>query len=175
LDRPCSGVVIFGKTSFAANKLSSSFQNRMTDKNYFCVVNGEIPENSNQYYHHMIQKTQNSKVGIFDVISDKKMDTKSDQKKESVLTTNKSNQSKSTNKNSIDRNSIELVDAKLKLESIVVIDCGADKNKKQSVLRVELQTGRKHQIRAQMSHIGTYCSTLFSLYSISSLRVFWDL
>jgi 23S rRNA-/tRNA-specific pseudouridylate synthase len=139
----------------------------MTDKNYFCVVNGEIPVNSIQFCHHMIQKTQNSKVGIFDVISDKKIDINSDQNKKS--NSNKHHQSRNLNKNknSIDISNVELVDAKLKLESVSVIDGGSDKNKKQSVLRVELQTGRKHQIRAQMSHIGTYCCTFPHFYIIS--------
>jgi len=47
-----------------------------------------------------------------------------------------------------------LVEAKLQFEALLVIQGGADINTKQTLIKVELDTGRKHQIRAQMAHIG---------------------
>lgn len=119
LDRPCSGVIVFAKTISAASKLNLSFKNRLVDKNYVCVVNGETEQK--QCLHNLMQKTQEEKVNVFDISKDK---------------------------------ANYLVEAKLQYESLLVIQGGADINSKQTLIKVELDTGRKHQIRAQMSHIG---------------------
>jgi 23S rRNA pseudouridine1911/1915/1917 synthase len=119
LDRPCSGVVVFAKTISAASKLNLSFKNRLVDKNYVCVVNGETEQKRS--LQNMMQKTQGEKVNVFD------------------MTKAKDNY---------------LVEAKLQYESLLVIQGGADINSKQTLIKVELDTGRKHQIRAQMAHIG---------------------
>lgn len=42
LDRPCSGVVVFAKTSKAAARLSECFRERRVGKDYLCVVNGDL-------------------------------------------------------------------------------------------------------------------------------------
>ena len=42
IDRPCSGVVVFAKTSKAAARLSESFRLRKVVKEYFCIVNGHL-------------------------------------------------------------------------------------------------------------------------------------
>ena len=63
--------MIFAKTVFSANKLTDLFKNRLTDKNYFCVVNGDINKIQNKNLFHMIEKTQNAKVRIFDVNHEK--------------------------------------------------------------------------------------------------------
>ena len=169
LDRPCSGVVVFAKTVSSANKLSELFKNRLTGKNYFCVVNGEVNQNQNQNLFHMIEKTQNSKVCIFDVDNDNinKLSSSDTDDNNNSNYSNKGNdneknkinlnidKNKDKNKNNM-KNSphMELITAKLKFEKILTIAGGADRNDRQSVLKVELETGRKHQIRAQLSHIG---------------------
>ena len=90
----------------------------------------------------MIEKTQNSKVRIFDI---------EEQKKENM------NKNKNRNNgNNNQKNNIELIDAKLFMNAVLIIQGGVDKNNQQSLVNIELKTGRKHQIRAQMSHIGKY-------------------
>jgi 23S rRNA-/tRNA-specific pseudouridylate synthase len=42
IDRPCSGVVVFAKTSKAAARLSESFRLRKVVKEYLCIVNGQL-------------------------------------------------------------------------------------------------------------------------------------
>lgn len=42
IDRPCSGVVVFAKTSKAAARISESFRERKVSKDYLCVVNGYL-------------------------------------------------------------------------------------------------------------------------------------
>ena len=146
-------MVIFAKSLLAANKLSESFKNRLTDKNYLSVLNGKIDHFETKFYHHMIEKTQNSKVRIFE-ISGKEEESMKKEKKKKIDTNDRNRKSKpSDNKNL--KSSIELIDAKLYMNAVTVIQGGADKNNCQTLVNVALKTGRKHQIRAQMSHIGT--------------------
>ena len=146
----------------------------------------------------MIEKTQNSKVCIFDVDNDNinKLNSRGNDDNDNINKLNslgnddndninklnsrgnddndncnnsnkysecnnfantkrKNHTDKSKHKNNM-KNSphMELITAKLKFEKISTIGGGADRNDQQSVLKVELETGRKHQIRAQLSHIG---------------------
>ena len=115
----------------------------------------------------MIEKTQNSKVCIFDVANDNinKLSSSDTDDNNNSNYSNKGNDNKKNKINlNIDKNkdknnmknspNMELITAKLKFEKILTIAGGADRNDRQSVLKVELETGRKHQIRAQLSHIG---------------------
>ena len=43
LDRPVSGVVVFGRTSKAASRLSAQFRDRIVKKRYWALVQGETP------------------------------------------------------------------------------------------------------------------------------------
>ena len=94
----------------------------------------------------MIEKTQNSKVNIFD--------NNNNNNNNKSNNNNNSNNNKNNNKINDKNNKMEFVEAKLKFEILSILSGGADKNKKQTVIKVELETGRKHQIRAQMSLIG---------------------
>lgn len=145
-------MVIFAKSLLAANKLSDSFKNRLTDKNYLSVLNGKIDHFETKFYHHMIEKTQNSKVRIFEINGEEENVKKEKKKK---IETNDRNRRNNHSDNKINLNSIELIDAKLYMNAVTVIQGGADKNNCQTLVNVALKTGRKHQIRAQMSHIGT--------------------
>lgn len=157
MDRPCSGVVIFAKSLFAANKLNLSFKNRLTDKNYLAVLNGKIEHFDSKFYHHMIEKTQNSKVRIFDIVKSGENDNSGRNNNNDKNNRNKNRNDNNTNSNNVKQNNnIELIDAKLNMNAVLIIQGGADKNNLQTLVNVELKTGRKHQIRAQMSHIGKY-------------------
>lgn len=100
----------------------------------------------------MIEKTQNSKVRIFE-IGGKEENVKKEKKKK--VDTNDKNKKNNPSDNKSQKNSFELIDAKLYMNAVTVIQGGADKNNCQTLVNVALKTGRKHQIRAQMSHIGT--------------------
>lgn len=131
LDRPCSGVCIFGKSSQSASSLSQSFKNRETAKDYVCVVNG-IVESSGRC-EHMLTKSNSGKIKVYDLPNSVDSNSKSAPKKKQVGT----------------------VEAKLSY-TVLLSFCGGAKEKPlpQSLLLVRLETGRRHQIRAQMAHIG---------------------
>ena len=57
LDRPVSGVVVFARTSKAARRLCSQFQERTVEKIYRAVVEG-VPEVLSGHLHHYLIKDE---------------------------------------------------------------------------------------------------------------------
>jgi len=128
IDRPCSGVVVFAKTSKAAGRLSLAFSERNVDKKYLCVVHGHVTNPGR--CHNMLKlggpDTKN-KVVV----------------KPPVVQTERSKQSGE-----------KLVEAKLEYKPLWHFQNPLSGAGVCTVLEVNLETGRKHQIRAQLSHIG---------------------
>jgi len=113
LDRPVGGVILFGKTSKAASRISNEIRLNKFDRQYYAVVRG---------------------------IPDKKEDTLTDY----LLKNRKTNVS-----------SVVAPDTKDAKKSILDYEVvGTDENNNLSLLFITLQTGRSHQIRLQLSHLG---------------------
>ncbi|MDR1053205.1 MAG: RluA family pseudouridine synthase, partial [Planctomycetaceae bacterium] len=53
LDRPVSGVILFGKTSRATHRLSEQFEDRKIDKTYWAVVSGMVKEDNGTWIDYM--------------------------------------------------------------------------------------------------------------------------
>ena len=53
LDRPVSGVILFGKTTRATHRLSEQFEARQIDKTYWALVEGVIEEESGRWIDYM--------------------------------------------------------------------------------------------------------------------------
>ena len=43
LDQPCSGVILFSKTSKAGTRIGNAFRKHLVEKDYLCVVSGDLP------------------------------------------------------------------------------------------------------------------------------------
>lgn len=110
LDRPASGVVVFGRTSKAASRLSEQFRSRSVEKKYLAWVEGSPTRASGTLNHHLLEGEK--RVLAFD---EPREGTKP---------------------------------ARLDYRSV------AEKGGI-TLLEIELHTGRKHQIRAQLSAMGT--------------------
>ena len=67
LDRPCSGVIVFGKTGVASTRLSEYFRNRIADKLYVCVVNGRVSGDGR--CKHLVTKSSSDKIRVFDYLN----------------------------------------------------------------------------------------------------------
>jgi 23S rRNA pseudouridine1911/1915/1917 synthase len=104
LDRPAAGVVLFGKTSKGASRLSEQFRTREVRKIYRALVCGEPKKHADTLIHYLDEEAHEDPGG--------------------------------------DRKRAEL--------NYRVLKAG----KKMSLLEIEIKTGRKHQIRLQMSAIG---------------------
>jgi 23S rRNA pseudouridine1911/1915/1917 synthase len=61
LDRPVSGVMVFARTSKAAARLSDQIRNRTIQKQYWALVEGQLPQ-SGQLEHHLARRQSKSRV-----------------------------------------------------------------------------------------------------------------
>lgn len=111
LDRPVSGIVIFGKTSKGASRLSEQIRNHTIQKVYHALVFGIPKESKGTLVNYLKKDTDKNFVKVYDTPVD------------------------------------EALRAELDYEVV------ESKNGK-SIIKVLLKTGRPHQIRSQLSHIG---------------------
>jgi 23S rRNA pseudouridine1911/1915/1917 synthase len=112
IDRPVSGVVIFAKTSKAAERMSKMFQGREIRKVYHAVT-VKPPQPPSGRLVHFLSQSEGTKI-IMHASSNPEKGKKSS----------------------------------LVYETIGVRD-------QMALLKVELETGRKHQIRVQLSALGS--------------------
>ena len=61
LDRPVGGVMVFGKTSKAASRLSEQIRNGSFKKNYLAVVNG-LPSKATATLEHYLEKDEKNNI-----------------------------------------------------------------------------------------------------------------
>jgi len=109
LDRPVAGVVVFGRTSKAAARLSEQFRAGSVVKRYLAVVEGKIEREAAQLVNFLERDEMNSKIS-----------------------------SQASPHSQVAKLSYRLLDA----------------TRSRSLLEVQLETGRRHQIRVQLAHIG---------------------
>ncbi len=111
LDRPVSGIIVFGKTSKGAARLSEQFRNHTVKKVYHALVEGVPKEKSKALIHYVKKDAKQNVVKVYD------------------------------------RAEEGAVKAELSYEV-------QKSGKSASLLKIKLKTGRSHQIRAQLAHIG---------------------
>lgn len=61
LDRPVSGVMVFGRTSKAAARLTQQFKNHNVEKKYMAIVEGHL-EGEGRWKDHLIKDGRNARV-----------------------------------------------------------------------------------------------------------------
>ncbi len=69
IDRPVSGVVVFGKTSKGSSRLSEQFRNRETIKIYYALAEGKFDKPSGTLTDKILKDSKNKKAFI---VKDKK-------------------------------------------------------------------------------------------------------
>lgn len=112
LDRPTGGIMVFARTSKAAERLSKQIVDKEFKKYYLAVVEGSLKDKFNRLTNYLKKDERNNKVSIVP-----KLET----------------------------------GAKLaELEYNVL----SKYENSLSLLKIELFTGRSHQIRAQLSNLG---------------------
>lgn len=111
LDRPVSGIILFGKTSKGASRLSEQIRNHTLKKTYHALVCGVPPKKSDTLVHYLTKDA-----------------------KRNVVTAH-------------EKEVPESLRAELDYE---VVEKRGDK----SLVKVNLKTGRPHQIRVQLASIG---------------------
>lgn len=76
IDRPVSGIVLFGKTSKAAERLSKLFHEREVKKTYWAVVKNKPPAESDTLVHYLQKNEKQNKSYAYN--SEKKGTLKSE-------------------------------------------------------------------------------------------------
>ena len=133
LDQPVEGLLVFAKTKKAAENLTAQLGKGMLKKEYLAVVCGKVPENTGRLVDYLI------KVNGMAVVKD-----------------------------AADAQVKDAADAQIKDAADAQVKQAADPQAKKAVLTytkkaetgrltllaVQIETGRFHQIRAQLSHAG---------------------
>ncbi len=112
LDRPASGVVIFGKTNNATRKANSLFRNNHVKKTYWAVVKHEMPCKKGCLKHYIVHDTQKNKSYSFD-------------------------------------------DPRENAKQAVLNYTVVSRSDNYYLIEIDLITGRHHQVRSQLSKIGS--------------------
>ena len=111
LDRPVSGIVIFGKTSKGASRLSEQFRAHTVKKIYRALVEGTLEKKEGALINYLSKDEKRNFVTVYD-------GPHGDAKKAEL--------------------SFKVIESK----------------GKNTLVEIELKTGRSHQIRSQFAHIG---------------------
>lgn len=141
LDQPVEGLLVFAKTKKAAENLTAQLGKGMLKKEYLAVVCGKVPENIGRLVDYLI------KVNGMAVVKDAADAQIKDAADAQV-------------KNAADAKTEKDVDAQTEkaagpqAKKAVLTYTKKAETEKFTLLAVQIETGRFHQIRAQLSHAG---------------------
>lgn len=125
LDQPVEGLLVFAKTKKAAENLTAQLEKGMLKKEYLAVVCGKVPENTGRLVDYLAKEKGMAVV-----------------------------------KNAADAKTEKDVDAQTEkaagpqAKKAVLTYTKKAETEKFTLLAVQIETGRFHQIRAQLSHAG---------------------
>lgn len=141
IDQPVEGLLVFAKTKKAAEDLTTQLGKGTLKKEYLAVVCGKVPENTGRLVDYLI------KVNGMAVVKDAADAQIKDAADVQV-------------KNAADAKTEKDVDARVKqaaypqAKKAVLTYTKKAETEKFTLLAVQIETGRFHQIRAQLSHAG---------------------
>lgn len=133
LDQPVEGLLVFAKTKKAAENLTAQLGKGMLKKEYLAVVCGKVPENTGRLVDYLAKEKGMAVVkDAADAQSEKDADAQA--------------------KKDADVQSEKAADPQAK-KAVLTYTKKAE-NGRFTLLAVQIETGRFHQIRAQLSHAG---------------------
>ena len=125
LDQSVEGILVFAKDRRAAAELSQQVQNGMMKKCYLALVEGIVNAPADTELSDMMYKDGKEKMAV---IYDESTDP--------------------------DKGKSKIAGATLQEARLIYRTCSISEEDDRSVLSIRLITGRFHQIRAQLSHMG---------------------
>ncbi|RKM54958.1 RluA family pseudouridine synthase [Butyrivibrio sp. X503] len=134
LDKPVEGVVVIAKNKAAASDIAAQIKNHSTEKYYYALCYGSVPEDKNRLENLLVRREDNGSA--------------------MVITKEEAN---SVNGNSITLSSKEKLgiiggDVKRAVLDYEVVK--RDEDNETTLVRIKLLTGRFHQIRVQFAALG---------------------
>lgn len=125
LDQPVEGLLVFAKTKKAADNLTAQLGKGTLKKEYLAVVCGKVPENTGRLVDYLAKEKGMAVVkDAADTQSEKDADAQAKK------------------------------DADAQAKKAVLTYTKKAENGRFTLLAVQIETGRFHQIRAQLSHAG---------------------
>lgn len=155
LDQPVEGVMVFAKTPKAAASLSGQAEGSLSGgmtKIYQAEVFGHLQEQSGELRNYLIKdgKTNTSKaVEEADIVSNKELEIP-----EPIPLVNSQGKFDNGSPNVSRKKSAKFIKNKNPYKLAVLHYKVIEQKKETDILRIQLHTGRHHQIRVQFSHAG---------------------
>jgi 23S rRNA pseudouridine1911/1915/1917 synthase len=141
IDRPVSGIVLFGKTTKGASRLSEQFRDRETGKIYHAWVEGDVK--SSGTIRNYLKKDENRRKSF--VYEEEVRDSQLAELDYEVVRREKI---------TIEKENVAVNAAKSEKKADKITKKGNHPIDTISLVRVKLKTGRFHQIRAQFGRKG---------------------
>lgn len=137
LDQPVEGMLVFAKNANVAAELSRQLTADSLNKHYYAVVCGKPDQNTDRLVDYLAKTQENMAV-----VRDDSQDCR-----------------QLTEKTRYKQNDLKYKEAVLSYRlcqsrRVNETDCEADTENTISLMDIRIETGRFHQIRAQMSHAG---------------------
>lgn len=141
LDQPVEGLLVFAKTKKAAEDLTTQLGKGTLKKEYLAVVCGKVPENTGRLVDYLI------KVNGMAVVKDA-----ADAQIKDAADVQVKNAADAKTEKDVDAQARKAADPQAK-KAVLTYTKKAE-TEKFTLLAVQIETGRFHQIRAQLSHAG---------------------
>ena len=141
LDQPVEGLLVFAKTKKAAEDLTTQLGKGTLKKEYLAVVCGKVPENTGRLVDYLI------KVNGMAVVKDA-----ADAQIKDAADVQVKNAADAKTEKDVDAQAEKAADPQAK-KAVLTYTKKAE-TEKFTLLAVQIETGRFHQIRAQLSHAG---------------------
>ncbi len=133
LDQPVEGLLVFAKTKKAAENLTAQLGKGMLKKEYLAVVCGKVPENTGRLVDYLAKEKGMAVVkNAADAKTEKDVDAQTEK--------------------DVDAQAGKAAGPQAK-KAVLTYTKKAE-TEKFTLLAVQIETGRFHQIRAQLSHAG---------------------
>ena len=141
IDQPVEGLLVFAKTKKAAEDLTTQLGKGTLKKEYLAVVCGKVPENTGRLVDYLI------KVNGMAVVKDA-----ADAQIKDAADVQVKNAADAKTEKDVDAQAEKAADPQAK-KAVLTYTKKAE-TEKFTLLAVQIETGRFHQIRAQLSHAG---------------------
>lgn len=149
LDQPVEGLLVFAKTKKAAENLTAQLGKGTLKKEYLAVVCGKVPENTGRLVDYLAKEKG---MAVVKNAADAQIKDAADAQVKDAADVQVKNAADAKTEKDVDAQAEKAADPQAK-KAVLTYTKKAE-TEKFTLLAVQIETGRFHQIRAQLSHAG---------------------